>query len=160
LNRITPTALIVALALAVATLNAGDDAKEKAKKDIIAQELKRLEGTWELVSEVYDGKKVEQPASMVVRAEIRGEDYAVSRGGRVFARAKLKVDPVKKPKTLDMEATEGPVKGKTFFAVYELKGDELRVCGADSERDRPGEFAAPAGSKRLLDTYRRVKPEP
>ena len=29
---------------------------------------------------------------------------------------------------MDITGTNGPNKGKTFLVIYELKGDELRVC--------------------------------
>ena len=50
----------------------------------------------------------------------------------------VKRDPAKTPKTMDITGTKGPNEGKTFLAIYESKGDELRVCydlsGANRDR--------------------------
>jgi hypothetical protein len=43
---------------------------------------------------------------------------------------------------------------KKFYAIYELKGDTLRICyGADA---RPKEYSSEADSNRILAVYKRV----
>jgi len=70
----------------------------------------------------------------------------------------LKVDSKAKPKTMDIVGTEGPNKGKTFPAIYELEGETLKICYALEGTKRPTEFKA-AGEKVLLVTYKKVKDE-
>jgi hypothetical protein len=55
--RVPSTAPAVVIYLVLPTANAGDGTKEKAKKEAVANELKRLEETWEVV-----------PAAVEVRA--------------------------------------------------------------------------------------------
>src|ERR671931_19222 len=38
------------------------------------------------------------------------------------------VDVAKKPKQMTIAGTDGPNKGKTIPAVYELSGDMLKIC--------------------------------
>ncbi len=67
-------------------------------------------------------------------------------------------NPGKLPKTMDIKGTKGPNKGKTFLTIYELKGDELKVCYDLSGKARPTEFATKPDTQLFLVTYRRAKP--
>ena len=73
-------------------------------------------------------------------------------------RGTVKLDPSKSPKAMDIRGAEGPNKGKTILAIYELDGDTLRVCYDHSGKARPSAFKAEAKSPRSLITYRRAKP--
>jgi len=57
------------------------------------------------------------------------------------------------PRSLDLIPTRGPHRGRIVPAV---KGSSLRICCDLSGASRPGEFIAPAGTRRFLATYRRV----
>ena len=67
------------------------------------------------------------------------------------------VDATSKPKSITVTGTEGPNQGKTFPAIYELKGDTLRICYDLSGAKRPTEFKSIAGTKLYLVTYQRKK---
>src|SRR6478736_6920194 len=67
------------------------------------------------------------------------------------------VDAKTKPKSMTVTGTDGPNKGKTFPAIYELKGDTLRICYDLSGQKRPTEFKSTAGTKLYLVTYSRKK---
>jgi uncharacterized protein (TIGR03067 family) len=79
-------------------------------------------------------------------------------GGRVFFKAKFRIDPTKKPKTIDYTMTEGPTKGKTQLGIYELDGDTVKFCFAAPGKERPTEFTAAEGSHRTLSVWKRKKP--
>ena len=68
------------------------------------------------------------------------------------------IDAAKKPKEMDIKGTDGPNKGKSFPAIYELSGDTLRICYDLSGKARPTEFKTTAGTKLFLATYKRKKP--
>ena len=70
----------------------------------------------------------------------------------------VKRDPAKTPKTMDITGTKGPNEGKTFLAIYESKGDELRVCYDLSGKSRPTEFATKPETQLFLVKYKRAKP--
>ena len=67
------------------------------------------------------------------------------------------IDADSKPKSMTITGTEGPNHGKTFPAIYELKGDTLRICYDLSGAKRPTEFKSVAGTKLYLVTYSRKK---
>ena len=56
---------------------------------------------------------------------------------------------------LAITATAGPDSGKTFPAIYELKGDTLRICYDLSGAKSPTEFKSIAGTKLYAVTYNR-----
>jgi uncharacterized protein (TIGR03067 family) len=58
---------------------------------------------------------------------------------------------------MDIIGTEGPNKGKTILAVYELSGDTLKVCYALEGPTRPTDFTTRGDAKRFLVTYQREK---
>ncbi len=51
------------------------------------------------------------------------------------------------PKSITITGTEGPNQGKTFPAIYELKGDTLRICYDLSGAQSATKFKALAGTK-------------
>ena len=67
------------------------------------------------------------------------------------------IDSNTKPKSMSVTGTEGPNIGKTFPAIYELKGDTLRICYDLSGEKHPTEFKSVAATKLYLVTYNRKK---
>ena len=67
------------------------------------------------------------------------------------------LDSASEPKGMSITGTEGPNRGKTFPAIYELDGDTLRICYDLSGAKRPAEFKSVAGTKLYLVTYGRKK---
>lgn len=67
------------------------------------------------------------------------------------------VDTTKTPMQLETKGLEGPNKGKTFLAIFELDGDSLKVCYDLEGKTRPTEFKTAKGTKQFLVLYKRVK---
>jgi uncharacterized protein (TIGR03067 family) len=85
--------------------------------------------------------------------------FTVKKGDEVIFKGTYKADAKKKPRQIDLLFEEGPgdVKDKTSKAIFEIKGDTLRICtGKPGEDDRPTEFSAPEGTNRLLLTFKRA----
>jgi uncharacterized protein (TIGR03067 family) len=125
------------------------------KKDDAKDELKKFEGAWVLVSSEHDGEKAPEELIKTAKASVKGDKVTLSVGGKTVMEAEFKVDPTKKPKTIDSTATAGPDKGKKSFGIYEMEGDTLKICY--NEKERPKEFSAKKGSGNTLDTYKREK---
>ena len=64
------------------------------------------------------------------------------------------------PKGMTVKGSEGPNKGKSFPAIYELSGDTLRICYDLSGTKRPTEFKSTAGTKLYVVTYKRNNENP
>jgi uncharacterized protein (TIGR03067 family) len=71
----------------------------------------------------------------------------------------VKRNSAAKPKELDITGSEGPNKGKSILAIYELDGDTLRVCYDLGGKNRPTDFTTKEGTLRFLVTYKRAKKE-
>ena len=61
------------------------------------------------------------------------------------------------PKGMTIVGTDGPNKGKTFPAIFEISGDTLRICYDLSGQQRPTEFKSTPGTQLFLVTYQRKK---
>jgi uncharacterized protein (TIGR03067 family) len=133
-------------------------AADKPKADETTKELKKLAGTWVLVSEVADGE--ERDADYLKKIKwIINEDgtWKVLLDGEVKYRGKLTVDPAKKPKTIDSNLT-GDQEGTVVRSIYELKGDSLKHCYA-VDKDRPEAFESKPGSGHTNSVFKRVNKE-
>lgn len=59
---------------------------------------------------------------------------------------------------MDIKGVKGPNKGKTFLAIFERKGETLKVCYDLEGKQRPSEFATKEGTLLFLVTYKQEKP--
>jgi uncharacterized protein (TIGR03067 family) len=145
---------IVSLFAGVRSPAGAGDAKEKA----VEKELLAFKGTWRLIARKVDGKKSSKEWVKGVIATNDGLGRcSVERGGKVLAEATVKLDPTKRPRTIDVTFTAGERKGKTVLGIYEIEGDTFRVCVARPGDERPAAFSAEVGSGRTLILYKRKK---
>lgn len=127
-----------------------------ARSQDAATERKKLEGAW-LPSAAELGENPFDEATLKsMKLVIEGDKYTVT-VGKGIDKGMTKIDPSKKPKTMDILGSEGPNKGKTFLAIYELDGDTLRVCYDLTGKNRPTEFKTKKGELLFLATYKRAK---
>jgi uncharacterized protein (TIGR03067 family) len=121
-----------------------------------AAERREIEGTWLPVSAELAGEKYPEEVLKTMKLVLKGEKYTVEVGGQ-SDEGTITLDPAQSPKAMDIKGTKGPNEGKTFLVIYELKGDEMRVCYDLSGKSRPSEFATKAGTQLFLVKYRRTK---
>ena len=145
MTRRTPTVAAVLLLLSAALLRADDS--PKGDKD--------LQGTWEAVACVRDGKD-QPPDKGAIVATVEGDALTLKVGDEA-RKCSLKVDASRTPRSMDVLPEDGPHKGETIKAVYEIKGDELRVCHGEPGADRPTGLSAKEGSGLTVMTFKRVK---
>ncbi len=117
----------------------------------------KLDGVWLPESAELAGQKLQDELLKTMKLKLADGKYSVTVAGQTDA-GTVKLDPKAKPKTMDITGTDGPNKGKTFLAIYELGGDTLRICYDLSGKNRPTEFRSDKESQLFLVTYRREKP--
>jgi uncharacterized protein (TIGR03067 family) len=141
------------LVLVVGLLIAADSGRDATKK-----ERKRLEGTWTLTSVVRNNNPLPEDRLKDAKFVFQGERFTQQLGDKTLAKGTFRLDPGKKPQTIDMTMSEGAEKGKTILGIYQLEDDVLRICGAGPGGERPTEFASKDGTGHTLITCQRVKP--
>lgn len=139
---------VLFVAAAVLAL-AADDKKDDAAK----AELKKMEGTWLLVSGEEDGKQKPAEEVKVLTSVIKGDMLTILVDGKPVFEGTLTVDPTKKPKTIDTVSKDKKVKSP---AIYELDGDTFKIC-VGLKGERPTEFTSKKDSGYGLYVYKRDK---
>jgi uncharacterized protein (TIGR03067 family) len=134
-------ALVVAVLFASAAWCAGgpEPRGKEPSKDAVKDELKKLEGTWTMVSREAKGKKTPEGLLKKWRLTIKGDQWTANYPGGVD-RATIRIDPTKDPKTMDL-TFRGPGGGKVLTrGIYKLvsttEGDTLTLC-REGRRGRP-----------------------
>ena len=137
--------------IVVFTCCLGVSAAQDAKKEMTA-----LQGSWKVVN--YKGPEEAFAKEFKSKGKIifEGDKLTIMIGDVKLGEATYKLDPSKKPKTMDAVSTFGPDKGQKSLAIYELDGDKLKICITE-EKDRPKEFATKKGSKTTILDYQREK---
>ncbi len=134
-------------------------AAEESKEDLAKRDLKKLEGTWMVVTAELYGNAIGRPedkSALVIDGNkaiwmIRDE------GGQT---ADIKLDASKTPKTIDFAITRGSDFRKTQLCIYELDGETLKICyGTPGDDKRPSEFTSKKkeGMGMSFAVYKRFK---
>lgn len=146
------------VAVAVGVLLAGSLAAGGADD----KEVKGLKGRWVSEKFVWAGRESGEGEKMIL---VVGDDsvswqYVTVMGNAAKSSENAytyKLDPSKKPMEIDLTITDGPLKGQTFPAVYQLDRDTLKLCRAQPGQKRPTEFASKKGSDTIFLTLKRAK---
>lgn len=115
-----------------------------------------VQGSWTPVKAELGGQPMTPAVLQSISLKLDGSRYEVSVGGHLDE-GTYTIDATSKPRSMTITGTDGPNNGKTFPAIYELKGDTLRICYDLSGKQRPAEFESLPGTKLYLVTYQRKK---
>ena len=145
--------LLIPVAIALVGAEANQDQDQK--------ELKKLEGTWVMVSGERDGAKIADEHVKKSKITWKGTVVIVETPHQSKEPIKGSVggfDTTKKPAEMEWVRTNGPDAGKKMLAIYEfLDDDQYRICFAPAGKARPKEFSTKTGSGHLLHVWKRVK---
>ncbi|HSU52532.1 MAG TPA: TIGR03067 domain-containing protein [Candidatus Dormibacteraeota bacterium] len=122
----------------------------------VSGDAKALEGMWKPVKAELAGQPMSEDIVKSISLKLEGGKYEVLVGDKPD-KGTYSIDTATKPHGMTVVGTEGPNHGKTFPAIYELKGDTLRICYDLSGAKRPTEFKSVPGTKLYLVTYLRGK---
>ena len=140
--------LYAGIVMALPCVARGDDAKKDESK---------IDGTWMGKTAELGGKKLPGQAVTGLKLTLKKGEYEVQ--AESADRGTVTYNDSAKPKEMDIKGVEGPNKGKTILAIYELTGDELTICYDLTGKSRPTEFKTVPKSRLFLVTYERKKPE-
>jgi uncharacterized protein (TIGR03067 family) len=128
------------------------------KNDEVKTDLDALQGTWAAVHVERNGQKAPEVALKNFKVVIRGNQMAINPDGDNRT-STFKLDPSRMPRGMDNTPAQGPKKGVSLPAIYEVDGDTLKIC-FDNEGvsdTRPTEFKTTPGSGLALFVLRREK---
>jgi uncharacterized protein (TIGR03067 family) len=147
---IRPIAYVVLLTGACTTLSA------RGQDDVLGDELKKLEGTYEMVRGEEGGKPL--PAELILRCKltITGNKHVVRLGDETI-NGTHKVNRLEKPKSIDAEDSTGRFAGKMTKGIYKLEDDVFTVCFAPPDEPRPTDFTAKDHPGRLMHVWKRAR---
>ncbi len=116
----------------------------------------KVDGTWLATKAEMSGKKLPKKVTESLKLTLKKGEYEVV--AESPDRGTVTYNNSPDPKEMDIKGTEGPNKGKTYLAIYELKDDKLTICYDLSGEARPTEFKTKPDTKLFLVTYERKKP--
>lgn len=119
-----------------------------------------IQGTWIVAACELEAKLLPLSAFKELRYGLHKEGKWTLEGGPGFPKAKggtYTLNPKEKLKTVDLVPQDGEFKGKTFQGIYQLEGDEMKMCFAFPSKQRPTSFTTQADSGHVLEFWRRIK---
>ena len=137
--------------LAIGLLMGADDKKK---------DLDKLQGTWAAATLEYNGEKVLGDLIKELKVVVEGDTMTIkSEAPEVekYGKATLKIDPATTPKVMDVSITKGDEKGTKFEGIYQVDGDEWKLCLKPFGKERPTKFESKADSGDVLIIFRRDK---
>jgi uncharacterized protein (TIGR03067 family) len=135
----------IVLVLAVGFLFAADKPKKDGGKDGATP----LEGTWVVVSVTVDGKEVDRGKGGKFIFEGK---TVMFNDPKADHKGTITIDP--KKMTIDIKPDD---KDKPMKGLYQLKGDELKMCFARPGKDRPKDLTSEEGQDQALVVLKRAK---
>lgn len=110
---------------------------------------KEMQGTWEVRELIMDGEAVPEADLAKFKIVFEGDLFTLTGPEGVGTRKfKFKLDSKLTPKGIDTIPQEGPIKGKTGAAIYELREGTLKLCIPNNDfNTRPKEFKSSKGSQ-------------
>ena len=120
------------------------------------KDKKSLEGKWMPMSAELAGAKLSDVQLSTISLTIENGTFTVQ-AGKSIDKGTLKFNSAAAPKTVDIVGTDGPNKGKTLLAIYEVQKETLRICYDLAGKNRPTEFATSKEKPFFLVTYQRAK---
>lgn len=158
--------VVVAVGL-MATPALGDPPPaEVPPKPVSLGDLATLQGNWKPLSIVFEGENMgkqkpevlQQLTSVFDKAEYHL--YFVDKATPMprvlkLAVANLILDHTTTPKSISFEFAEGKLKGQKRHGIYEISGNELKMCYGEADKPRPTKFEAPAKSGLYLEVWAR-----
>jgi len=126
------------------------------KEDAIKDAMEKLQGTYICVMTETDGMKGDADRIKKLKLVVKDKKWTVYIDDKVSTSATFTVDPAKKPKTIDLTGTMGGDKGVKYLGIYELSGDDLKLCIGD-DKARAKVFDGKKGTRRQFEVWKRLK---
>jgi uncharacterized protein (TIGR03067 family) len=139
----------VTLALVACILISAEGKKAKPTKD-----AEKMKGSWTVAEAVNNGETAGEDDVKKLSVTIKDSTLTFSTGDDTYD-VPIKLDPAKKPKTIDAMPAGGPFKDMKMLGIYEIKDDTLKMCYGLPGKERPKEFKSEVDSGTILLVLKR-----
>jgi uncharacterized protein (TIGR03067 family) len=112
-----------------------------------------IEGTWQITRLEQNGQASNNDLVNNITMQIKGTNFVVKNAGEDI-RGHFKTDPAH-ANQIDIFPTAGPQEGMTLPGIYELNGDQFKVCYSSTGGQRPTAFDSSSDSSIVFITYQR-----
>ena len=151
-----------------------------AEDEALKKELAQLQGKWRVVSWQCDPDPVQPPPGAQVNDAKIVEEYWVIYDSQHWEWYSIKerqvgrtrpltsgpftIDAARSPRWFDWKTHglvnhgSGIVNNILGIGIYEVKGDILRICLVEPDKERPRDFTYTKGSGRSVWVFQRAKP--
>ena len=118
--------------------------------------LRSMEGTWAFRSLQMDGQAV--PAAMLTNSRLLldGDRFRMESPEAAYEGI-FTIDVEPSPHRIDIDFVDGPEAGNRCEGIFELEGDQFRLCLGLVGSSRPERFATAPGSGHALEELIRVE---
>jgi uncharacterized protein (TIGR03067 family) len=113
----------------------------------------KIQGNWTVVSRESMGRKTPEKELKALKVTIKDDTITID-DSKKKEKYTYKLDPSKKPKTIDLFNTG---KKDTTLAIYKLDNDTLSVCWSEDLAKRPTKFASDEESGQRMIVLKRAK---
>lgn len=114
-------------------------------------DLDKLQGTWQLVEAVANGKKLSEEATKHFTICFSHNKMVSKNKDRITVDTTFTLQPEQNPKAIDIR-----IDGDTGRGLYELAGDSLKLIHGEAGKSRPGQFESKEGSQLTLMVLKRL----
>jgi len=135
-------------------MSKGTTQDEFSRSTVSPDDARAVQGNWKSAKAELAGQPMTDAVLKIISLKLDNGTYEVFVGDEPD-RGTYTIDSTTTPRSMTITGTAGPNSGKTFPAIYELKGDTLRICYDLSGAKRPTEFKSIAGTRLYLVTYNR-----
>ena len=126
------------------------------------KELKKLQGTWVMVSGERDSKKLADEhvnQSKIIYEGNKIQLITPHQSSETVIAEIIKMDPTKSPKEMHFIRKNGPSAGKTVIGIYEFDGnDNYKFAFDPTGTVTLKDFATKEGTGHMRHTWKRIKP--
>lgn len=120
----------------------------------VSDDAKNIQGAWAPAEAELAGQPMPPAILKTISLDLHQGKYSVLVGTQPD-KGSYQLAAAAKPRAITIKGEEGPNAGKTIPAIYELRGDTLKICYDLSGAQRPTAFKTAPGSRLYLVTYQR-----